>query len=219
VLPLIEQRGHSAIALDLPAHGKDTTPIESISLDSYVDRVSAALDQVSEPAILVGHSMAGVVITQAAERWPDKIKLLVYLCAFLPRNGETLLQLAGSDPNALIVKNLVPSADQRSVTIRDEAIREIFYADCSDKDAAWAQSMLTPEPVAPLATPIAITGANFGRVPRVYIECLQDNAIPHTVQQAMYTASPCRQVLTLDTSHSPFISAPNQLVEQLASLS
>ena len=62
-------------------------PIPEISLQFYTDRVCRILDTQSEPVILVGHSMGGVVITQAAQHRPEKIKTLVYLSAMLPRNG------------------------------------------------------------------------------------------------------------------------------------
>jgi len=69
-----------------------------------------------------------------------------------------------------------------------------------------------------MATPVAVTQENFGRVPRVYIECLQDRAIPPALQKQMYTATPCRNVLSMDTSHSPFFSAPRALADHLLAL-
>lgn len=108
--------------------------------------------------------------------------------------------------------------DQSYATINPDAVPEIFYADCPAEDVARAKALLVPEPVAPLATPVGTTRANFGRIPRVYIECLRDKAVSPTIQRQMYSASPCQQLLTLDTSHSPFFSAPEQLVAHLAAL-
>ena len=87
IVPLLKKEGHKVEAPDLPGHGRDKTPIPEISLQSYTDRVCRILDTQSEPVILVGHSMGGVVITQAAQHRPEKIKTLVYLSAMLPRNG------------------------------------------------------------------------------------------------------------------------------------
>ena len=72
VIPLLEKRGHKVVALDLPSHGRDKTPTSSVTLQSYADRVCQTLDECSEPVVLVGHSMGGVVITQAAEQRPKK---------------------------------------------------------------------------------------------------------------------------------------------------
>ncbi|MBA3922407.1 MAG: alpha/beta fold hydrolase, partial [Nostocaceae cyanobacterium] len=91
VATLLEQAGHKVIAPDLPSHGKDKTPIREVTLQSYTDRICEILTELIEPVILVGHSMGGLVITQVAEQCPDKIEKLVYLCAFLPGNGESLL--------------------------------------------------------------------------------------------------------------------------------
>jgi pimeloyl-ACP methyl ester carboxylesterase len=111
VVPLLEKEGHKVEAPDLPGHGNDKTPIPEISLQAYADRVCEVLDAQSEPVILVGHSMGGGVISQAAEYRPEKVKTLVYLAAFLLRNGESLLQVFMGDTDSLLLPNLVRSED------------------------------------------------------------------------------------------------------------
>jgi pimeloyl-ACP methyl ester carboxylesterase len=216
VVPLLEKAGHVVEAPDLPGHGRDTTPIREVSLQAYADRVCSVVDAQRDAVILVGHSMGGIVITQAAEYRPGKIEILVYLTAGLPRNGESSFQLAPPDAG-LIGPNLI-MAEDRSCTLKDEAIKEIYYGDCSDEDVARAKSLLVPQAVAPLATPVRTTEESFGRIPRVYIECLRDRAVPPSVQKRMYTALPCRKVISMDTSHSPFFSAPEELAAHLTSL-
>jgi pimeloyl-ACP methyl ester carboxylesterase len=221
VLPLIEERGHKVHAIDLPGHGNDKTPTASVSLESYVQRVRLVLDGEAEPdMVVVGHSMGGIVITQAAEERPDRIRKLVYLCAFLPTNGQSLLDLGRQDAQTMVrmPNTVVPSADGTSFTLKTESLKEIFYHDCSDEDVTFARERLVPQAAAPFATAMHTTEANFGRVPRVYIECLQDHAISPPIQERMYTTLPCERVITMDTSHSPFFSAPNELAEHLLSL-
>jgi pimeloyl-ACP methyl ester carboxylesterase len=162
--------------------------------------------------------MGGGVITQTAEYRPEKIKSLVYLTAALPRNGESMLQSAQQDTESLVLPNFVPSSDQSFATFRAEALRETFYADCSDEDIALARTMLVPQALAPLHTPVQTSAAKFGRVPRVYIECLQDRALTPSFQKQLYMALPCQKVITMDTSHSPFFSAPGELAAHLAAL-
>ena len=72
--------------------------------------------------------------------------------------------------------------------------------------------------MAPLTTPVYTSEENFGRLPRVYIECLRDQALPPAVQQKQYAALPCQKVIAMDTSHSPFFSAPEELVKHLIAL-
>ena len=67
-------------------------------------------------------------------------------------------------------------------------------------------------------TPIHVTEEGFGRVPRVYIECLQDKVIPPPLQRQMYEKLPCQKVVSMNTSHSPFFSAPQKLTETLTEL-
>jgi pimeloyl-ACP methyl ester carboxylesterase len=216
VVPLLKMKGHKVEAPDLPGHGRDKTPISEISLQVYVDRVCQILDAQSEPVILVGHSLGGAVITQTAEYRPEKIKTLVYLAAFLLQNGEFLLQVSEGDTEALVVPNLIMAEDQSYVMIRDEAIKEAFYGDCSDQDVARAKSLLVPQQaVAPFTTPVKTTEEKFGTVRRVYISCLRDKAITPICQEKMYKALLCEKVISMDTSHSPFFSAPEELVGHL----
>ena len=218
VIPLLEKEGHKVVALDLPGHGEDKTPIADITLQAYTDRVCQILDEQSDPVILVGHSMGGVVVTQTAEYRPQKIKKLVYLTAFLIQNGEFLLQHAEPDTEALVLPNLVMSEDESYANVKEEALKEVFYGECADEDVAFAKSKLVPQASAPLATPVSTTEENFGRVPRVYIACSRDKAISLSIQENMYKALPCEKVISMDTDHSPFFSAPEELAKHLLSV-
>jgi pimeloyl-ACP methyl ester carboxylesterase len=95
VVPLLEKQGHTVLALDLPGHGRDKTPVAAVTLQLYVDSVCKLLDAQREPVILVGHSMGGGIITQVAEERPERIKCLVYLAGALPRNGQSMFDLSG----------------------------------------------------------------------------------------------------------------------------
>ncbi|MGI0489007.1 alpha/beta fold hydrolase [Pantanalinema rosaneae CENA516] len=218
VIPLLEQPGHTVIAPDLPGHGKDRTPLADISLSTYVDFVCNILEQQPEPVLLVGHSMGGGIITQVAEYQPDKIKALVYLAGYLLNNGETVLDIIQQDTETLLLENAVFAEDQRSVSFRSHAAKDIGFGDCSDADMALVQALLSSQAVAPLTTPVNTTAEKFGRVPRVYIECLQDRAIGLLAQRRLQTALPCEKVISLDTSHAPFFSAPQALAQHLLAL-
>ena len=81
-----------------------------------------------------------------------------------------------------------------------------------------ARLLLQPEAMAPLGTPIHTTPENFGRIPRVYIECLRDNAVTPAFQKEMYSVVPCQRVISMETDHSPFFSEPEELVSHLISI-
>jgi len=218
VIPRLEAAGHRVIAPDLPGLGADKTPIGEVTLKRWVDAVVECLDMADEPVVLVGHSRAGILISEAGEARPEMIRALVYLTAFLLEDGQALLQVSTLDTETLLVGSLVIAPDQKSATVREDVIDPAFYGACNDEERTLSRLLLQPEPLAPLATPIHVTPDWFGRVERVYIECLQDRAIGPAMQKRMHDASPCQRVITMDTDHSPFFSAPDELVAHLLSV-
>lgn len=216
--PLLQSRGHTVLTPDLPALGIDRAPLPSISLQKYVDRVCETLAACSEPVYLVGHSMGGIVITQAAEAMPQKVKTLVYLTAFLLPSGRSLLEEVQADVAGEVLPNLVFSPDHTSATVKPEAVCAVFYADCSPADVALAQTLLVPQAVAPFTISMQTTKERWGSIPRVYIECTADRALSLAAQRSMYARLPCHRVFSMPTSHSPFLSSPEVLMEHLLSL-
>lgn len=218
VVPRLRQRGHKVVVPDLPSHGRDRTPTASVSLESYVDCVRQVLDSQGEPVVLVGHSLGGLVISQAAEQRPYRIAKLVYLAAFLLEHGQTILEIAETDTESQLLSSFVLNEDQSVATVKQEAQKCLFYDDCSDEDVALAQSLLVPAATAPSETPLRTTSNSWGQIPRFYIECVCDKAISVSVQRIMYQKVKCRRVVSMDTSHSPFFSAAGALVDHLDSL-
>ena len=79
-------------------------------------------------------------------------------------------------------------------------------------------ALLVPEPIAPASTAVEVSADRSGRVPRAYIECLEDRAIPLSLQRSMVQAVPCQETFSLEASHSPFLSMPRELADVLASV-
>lgn len=215
VIPCLQRAGHEILAPDLPGHGDNQYPPADITLSAYTHYVRETVEQISGGVILVGHSMAGIVISSVAELIPDKISRLVYLTAFLLRDGESMLEVTQKDTDSLVLPNLVYSRDRRSATVRDNIVADAFYNGCAEADIIRAKSRLVPEPLAPIATPVHVTENNWGRVPRSYIECTRDRAISPALQRQMQVYLPCAQVLQMDTGHSPFISEIDDLAGKL----
>ena len=210
LVPALEAKGHRAVAFDLPGHGADPTPRGQVTLDDYVAKVGEVLSGQPEPAVLLGHSMGGIVITQAGESHAPLVRSLVYLAAFLPRHGESLASLA--IPSA-VTPHLRPDREARVVHFDPAGARDAFYLDCSDADVAAASARLSPQPIAPWTQPVQL-GARYAALPRHYVECTLDRAIPLAEQRRMHTATPCR-VHTLEAAHSPFFSMPDRLAAVL----
>ena len=214
----LRKAGHDVDAIDLPGHGADATPHEQVTLDAYVDRVVEALGEAGERAILVGHSMGGIPVTQALERRPDRVAKAVYVTAFLPKDGESLQSLASLPENP--DDNVMPNCEiaPPDAIIPGWAAKAAFYNRCTEEQAAAAISRLNPQPLPPLATPVQITAERAGSVERHYVACAADAAIPIALQRRMSSESPCATVTELDCDHSPFLSAREGLRDALLAL-
>ena len=208
---LLRQEGYKTITVNLPGHGLDTTKAGSITLDDYRDAVVEVLDQQNRPVILVGHSMGGIVISEAAEERPEKVDKLVYVAGFLLQNGESLLSMSNQDTNSMIQENLIINREMGYADLNRKKINRIFYKESADNYAILSHKLLTQEPLAPLDTPLTITLNRFGSVPRYYIKTLKDRAITKKAQKKMYENLPCQKVYEIDTDHSPFFSATEEL--------
>jgi pimeloyl-ACP methyl ester carboxylesterase len=198
--------------------GRDQTPPGAVSLASWTEQIAALAQSEAEPIVLVGHSRGGIVLSEVAERIPERIRALVYVTAFLLEDSccAAGYRRAGYLNPSCLPQSMVAD-DHQSATIRESAMREAFYGQCSDEDVVLAQSLLRPEPLAPLATPVHVT-ARFGSVARIYVECTQDRAITHAAQRRMQAALPCRERVTLDADHSPFFCRAEELAAVLLRL-
>jgi pimeloyl-ACP methyl ester carboxylesterase len=126
IVAALQAKGDSAEALDLPAHGADTTPISGATLDAYVSTVGNRVNAASSPVVLVGHSFGGVVITQVAEQYPKKISELVYLAAFVPENGENALALAQTDTGSHLGPVLEINPDAGTAAVPAAKLADVF---------------------------------------------------------------------------------------------
>lgn len=80
----LSRNAREAIAFDLPGHGADTTPREKVGMSSYVAEAERMLASLEAPAIVVAHSMGGMVGTVLAARQPEKVAALIYVTAVVP---------------------------------------------------------------------------------------------------------------------------------------
>lgn len=213
IVPGLTAAGIRAVAVDLPGHGVgDPRPVGDLTDDAA--HVRAVLDALDGPVVLVGHSYGGAVVTEAAAGRTDVVRL-VYLAAVVPDVGESIGGASAEiDPGAAsmtITEAFVPSADGRAVRVAEHAVREIFYHDCSDADVAFARARLSEQSTASFAS--TLTGAAWREIPSTYVLCTDDRTVPVPVQHA--NAARTTTILELATSHSPFFSAPDDLVALL----
>jgi pimeloyl-ACP methyl ester carboxylesterase len=174
-----------------------------------------------EPAVLVGYSMGGAVVTEAAGRCPDRIASLIFVSAFMPANGQSLLDLTRlpEGANDMIQASLVVEGDPPVANLADEAAATAIYHRCTEEQRAWALPQRRPQAVAAFSTPVSVDEDALAAIPRSYVLTTQDRSIPPALQRRMIREHPCERVIELDTDHAPYLSATDELVAALVELS
>ncbi len=211
VIPILENQGHRAIAIDLPGMGRDKTPVQEVTLGTSVDKICQLIDTIEEKVILVGHSKNGIMISQAAEYRSAKIEKLAYLAAYLIPDGKTQREYSLQDTEGALKSYVNKHEDLNATTLQPQIYKEGLYADCEDYIVELAKLMLSHEPFVSGITPLQLTDEKYGSVPKVYIECTADKAVTPFIQRKMYTETCCEKVYSMDASHSPLFSKPQEL--------
>ena len=213
----LQAAGHSVEAFDLPGLGDDFTPVAEVTLDACAARLCQVLAAGAEPAVVVGNSMGGVIATQGAARSPEHVAALVYVAAFVPKDGQSLLDLTklpeGADDQ--VQANITIEGEPPVAIMPAAASRHALYGSCAEDVAARAIARQRPQPVAPFATPVSIPPGALDGINRYYVLCKQDRAIPPPLQRRMISEHVFAGVVELDTDHTPQLSMTKELAEAL----
>jgi len=218
LVPLLEDAGHQVTAPDLPGHGADPTPPAQVTLATYAGRIAEVVSGVDGHLTLVGHSMAGAVVSTVVEMMPDRIDQMIYLTAYIPPNGETVAQMVRADTQIDIPIERLDRDGVPYLRITPEVMHRHFYQDAEDTDFQWAVAQTQDQAVAPFAGVLNVTEANFGRVPKAYIHCRYDRAIGLSLQRRMARGAGCDPEVYLKSGHSPFLTQPAALCQTLLGL-
>lgn len=216
--PLLEKKGASVTTLDLPGHGEDKTAPADITLQDYVNTVEKTLNQSTGKTILVAHSFGGVVASQVAEKFPEKIDAIVYLCAAMLPNGASFMDAASQIKTSKVLNNLIFSKDGASVTIAKNVLHDAVAHDVPKESFTKAKPNLVAEPTAPLKAKLSLSDARYGKLPKYYIECTKDQGLPIEAQRAMQKSEKLEHVYTLATSHVPMFSNPKGVADALTDM-
>ncbi|TGN58364.1 alpha/beta hydrolase, partial [Paracoccus liaowanqingii] len=185
---------HRALCPDLPG-------APGTGLQDCVDALPSA-------PVVLGHSMGGMVAEALAQARPPR--LLIHLCSYLPRPGDSLAAL----------DRLLPSPPRRwprdasgRLILPPEAARAMMYPDLPEAVVAPALARLRPQPVGPMRDPLP--GPSRAAVRRHYIICGADRAIPPALQRAMIARAPVEHLHETPWGHSHFLSDPQDLAALL----
>ena len=207
LMPHLEERGIEARTLDLPSVSRGEGGKRSnhpAGLREDADAVRKVIGALKGPVVLCGHSYGGMVISLAGS--PDRVSRLIYLCAFMPEPGQSLVAIGGNAPWVRMLDD--------GMTLPDLArAGEVFYNDCDAATRERAIARLAPQSSSAFVEPVARPA--WREVPSTYIVCARDGAIPPDLQRTLF-APRAERTIELEMGHSPFLSQPAALAEALA---
>ncbi len=252
----LTERGRQAIALDMAGHGlnavwpssnfarpfdpaafaTELSPMAGVTLDDAGDLLVSQLRRIfkGEKVVLIGHSMAGTVITNAAQKAPELFERIVYLTAFMPaiglpaaayiqdpaNEGEKVGPSLAADPATVACLRFDTGSPDAAY---HQQLRDAFYHDVDPQLADAAINLIcTDAPIGIAAGVTECTAEGWGSVPRTYILCTEDQAIRPNLQRKFIedadAAFPANRtdVVELPSAHSPFLNMPDRLADYLA---
>ena len=195
VIPALQADGHEVVSTQ---NSLDT-------LQGDVDAVKRALGQVSSPAILVGHSQGGTIITAAGT--DDRVAGLVYIAALAPDDDETASSLQAKFPQTDVF-GFIDVVDGR-IWLRKEGIG-CFAGDLpeEEQELVWAtQGVPTPD-----LFDQKVAGAAWKSKPSWYIVAKNDRTV-HPELERFVAHRMGATTYEVESSHVPMLSNPGLVID------
>jgi pimeloyl-ACP methyl ester carboxylesterase len=215
VAPLLRQAGHQAYAVTLTGLGERAhLASPTVDLDTHVqDVVNVLFYEDLRDVILVGHSYGGMVITGVADRSPERLRLLVYLDAAVPGDGESISDAFGTDRRRELTERAEREGDGWCIPPGP------MQADDPPEIVAWAQPRRNPQPLKTFTQPLHLTRGET-TLPRAFVNCVKgkDPGGPAAERARRLQADPRWGYFELQTGHNLHYSAPHETVEILLKL-
>jgi pimeloyl-ACP methyl ester carboxylesterase len=221
VTPLLEAAGHRVFAPSLTGYGDKAHLLgPEVGLDTHVDDVvNLIIEEDLTDVVLVGHSYAGLVISSAANRIPDRIAHLVYLDAMVPEDGETAVD---AQPITQYLIDLAAKSDTgwRIPPMPEQPLPLGLFGVTDPADVAWLRTLLSDQPLLCLQQPVHLDNPAVNTIPRTHIHC--EGAKPEGITRRPIppiqpNGTPA-QVWELPTGHDCMITMPAELTELLLKL-
>ncbi|KAM7470206.1 hypothetical protein LguiA_008389 [Lonicera macranthoides] len=239
LVPRLWSYGHKVTAFDLAAAGVDprqVTDIPSIA-DSFKplrDYMAALPSQ--EKVILVGHSQGGLAISQSMELFPQKIKVAVFVTAFMPGPNYNISTLNQDVCIVALFVMLAPTVnlsqpDNKYININGTTallfgpkyLRKYLFQNSPIEDWVLATLLTRPSPVyseQDMLNVLKLSTEKYGSVNRVFIISGQDKLLVPSFQRLMVTRNPPTEVQEIATSdHIVMTSRVDELSMRLNNIS
>jgi pimeloyl-ACP methyl ester carboxylesterase len=176
VIRHLESKQHTAHAPTIRGHGigADRDVNHAQSVQSIVDYIS--MNDLND-FVLLGHSFAGTIIAKVAEQMPDRIRRLIFWNAFVPLDGNSMLDEV--PPHyAEMFRQLAAASGDNTMMVPFPVWREAFMNDADDGLARSSYEKLTPEPFRPFTDKLDLVRFYSLDIPKSYLNCTDDTALP-----------------------------------------
>jgi pimeloyl-ACP methyl ester carboxylesterase len=161
--------------------------------------------------LLVGHSYGGMVVAGVADALPDRVGHVVYLDAFVPADGQSLLGLLRRERRDLFLAAarehgdgwLVPAPTPEALGVTD------------GETARWLQARLRPQPLRTFEQPLRLQHPPGERTPCSFVHCTEGPTVPSFAPFAQIARDAGWPVHTLATGHDAMLTAPGEVAALL----
>jgi pimeloyl-ACP methyl ester carboxylesterase len=214
VTPLLQAEGHRVYTPTLSGLGERSGLLtDAIDLAMHAEDVAAVLHYEDlRDVILVGHSYGGMVITGAADKAADRVGKLVFLDAATPRNGESLVDVAGPVINAVRPMGQVVGGIELVLLPAPDA--GLLYGVTDPDDLAWMAERLTGHPWRCFEQPLALQNEDaLWAIPQYHIVCT--STVATRDKTLMDQARADGRLFEIDTGHDLMITEPARTADAL----
>lgn len=233
VKPRLEEAGHRVTALDMAASGANTQKIEEVrTFDQYNEPLMEFMAKLpeNEKVVLVGHSLGGLNLAFAMEKFPEKVSLAVFLTAILPDTVhqpsymlEKFAEIGPRDEewqDTLFSFHGTPEEPHTCVHMGFEFMKCKPFHLSSAEDLALQMLLNRPGSmfVESLSKAKKFTDERYGSVPRVYIVCTEDLMMLASFQRWMIEQNGVKEVMEIPADHMPVFSTPAELCHSILEL-
>lgn len=221
VVPLLEAAGHRVLAPSLTGYGDKAHLLgPEVGLDTHVDDVvGLIIEEDLTDVVLVGHSYAGLVVSSAANRVPDRIAQLVHLDAMVPEDGERATDILP------VTQVLIDLAARSDTPWRIPPLPELpppggLFGVTDPADIAWLRTMISDQSALCLQQPVRLDNPAANAIPRTHIHCVgsEPEGFERRPVPATQPNGTLAQVWELETGHDCMITVPVELAELLLKL-
>ncbi|CAK7339440.1 unnamed protein product [Dovyalis caffra] len=234
VKPVLQAAGHRVTALDMAASGANTKTIEEVrTFDKYNEPLMEFMANLpeNEKVVLVGHSLGGLNLAFAMEKFPEKISLAVFVTAILPdtvhKPSFMLEKHAETGPKGEEWKDTVfssygtPEEPNTCVLVGHEFIKCTAFHLSSSEDVALQMLLNRPGSMflQSLSKAKKFTDERYGSVPKVYIVCTEDLMMSESFQRCMIEHNnKVKEVVEIPADHMVVFSKPKELSRSILEL-